>query len=55
MGLYSVVTLRDDLLKEVERLVKKVASIKLLLSQQGFQSQYLFAQTFSYIDDETWH
>lgn len=34
-------TLRDDLLKEVERLVKKVTSIKLLLSQQGFQSQYL--------------
>ncbi len=34
-------TLRDDLLKEVERLVKKVASIKLLLSLQGFQNQYL--------------
>lgn len=34
-------TLRDDLLKEVERLVKKVASIKLLLSQQGFPNQYL--------------
>lgn len=34
-------TLRDGLLKEVERLVKKVASIKLLLSQQGFPNQYL--------------
>ncbi|EYO39176.1 hypothetical protein W181_00178 [Staphylococcus aureus DAR3886] len=33
-------TLRDDLLKEVERLVKK-GGIDLLLSQQGFQSQYL--------------
>ncbi len=34
-------TLRDDLLKEVERLVKKGGIYKVLLSQQGFPNQYL--------------
>ena len=41
-------TLRDDLLKEVERLVKKGGIDQIVIESTGFQSQYLLHKLFIY-------
>ncbi|KAC40159.1 hypothetical protein W518_01148 [Staphylococcus aureus VET0227R] len=45
-------TLRDDLLKEVERLVKKGGIDQIVIESTGISEPVPVAQTFSYIDDE---
>lgn len=45
-------TLRDDLLKEVERLVKKGGIDQIVIESTGISEPAPVAQTFSYIDDE---
>lgn len=45
-------TLREDLLKEVERLVKKGNIDYILIESTGISEPIPVAQTFSYIDDE---
>lgn len=45
-------TLRDDLLKEVERLVKKGDIDQIVIESTGISEPVPVAQTFSYIDDE---
>ncbi|WP_423800898.1 GTP-binding protein [Neobacillus sp. SAB-20_R2A] len=45
-------TLREDLLKEVERLVKKGNIDYILIESTGISEPVPVAQTFSYIDDE---
>ncbi|MDG5214408.1 GTP-binding protein, partial [Staphylococcus aureus] len=45
-------TLRDDLLKEVERLVKKGGIDQIVIESTGISEPVPVAQTFTYIDDE---
>ncbi|EHJ06989.1 GTP-binding protein [Staphylococcus simiae] len=45
-------TLRDDLLKEVERLVNKGGIDQIVIESTGISEPVPVAQTFSYIDDE---
>lgn len=45
-------TLRDDLLKEVERLVKKGGIDQIVIESTGISEPVPVAQTFSYIDEE---
>lgn len=45
-------TLRDDLLKEVERLVHKGNIDYIVIESTGISEPVPVAQTFSYIDDE---
>lgn len=45
-------TLRDDLLKEVERIVKKGGIDQIVIESTGISEPVPVAQTFSYIDEE---
>ena len=45
-------TLRDDLLKEVERLVRKGGIDQIVIESTGISEPVPVAQTFSYIDEE---
>ncbi|KTW18406.1 GTP-binding protein [Staphylococcus warneri] len=45
-------TLRDDLLKEVERIVKKGGIDQIVIKSTGISEPVPVAQTFSYIDEE---
>lgn len=45
-------TLRDDLLKEVERIVKKGGIGQIVIESTGISEPVPVAQTFSYIDEE---
>ncbi len=45
-------TLRDDLLKEIQRLVKKGGIDQIVIESTGISEPVPVAQTFSYIDDE---
>ncbi|KTW07109.1 GTP-binding protein [Staphylococcus warneri] len=45
-------TLRDDLLKEIERIVKKGGIDQIVIESTGISEPVPVAQTFSYIDEE---
>ena len=45
-------TLREDLLMEVEKLVKENRSDYLLIESVGISEPVLIAQTFSFVDEE---